>query len=284
MYNKLQIKIYTIERKLQHNINKINKCATEDGFKFSETKTKCIHFCNKQNLHKDPKLLIEGKNIPFVEQHKYLGMILNKKLNFILYINYIKKKCNKALQLLSVVAHKNWGGNKETLLKLYRTLIRFKIEYGCLIYQSARKSHMKILNPIYHTHLRLARGAFKTSSVESLYAESYDTPPKLRCYNLALKYYITLKVNPTNPAHNSTFRSKCKTLFQQKEKAIKTFGLRMKSIYQEANISIKKIHETFAFKTPPWNIMSPKTDPSLYQCYKEKTHLLTYQGKFQKIK
>ena len=147
-----------------------------------------------------------------------------------------------------------------------------------------KKIILKILNPIYHTSLRLARGVFKTSPVERLYAKSYETPPKLRCNNLALKYYTKLKADPTNPAHNSTLRSNCKTLFQQKEKAIKTFELGMESIYQEANIPITKIHETFAFKRPPWNILTPKTDLSLCQYYKEKTHLLTYQDKFQKIK
>ena len=38
--------IPTLERKLQH-INKISKWATENGLKFSKTKTKCIHFCNQ---------------------------------------------------------------------------------------------------------------------------------------------------------------------------------------------------------------------------------------------
>ena len=61
----------------------------------------------------------------------------------------------------------------------------------------------------------------------------------------------------------------------KKEKAIQTFRLRMESICQEANIPIIKIYETFAFKTPPWNIMTPKTDLSLSQYYKEKTHPLT---------
>ena len=127
-------------------------------------------------------------------------------------------------------------------------------------------------------------GAFKTSPVESLYAELYETPSKLRCYNLALRYYIKLKADPTNPAHNSTFRPKCKTLFQQKEKAIKIFGPRIESICQKANIPITKIHETFAFKTSPWNIMTQKKDLSLCQYYKEKTCPLTYQDKFQKIR
>ena len=58
----------------------------------------------------------------------------------------------------------------------------------------------------------------------------------------------------------------------------------MESIYQEANIPITKIHETFAFKILPWNIMTPKTNISLCQYHKEKIHSLTYQDKFQKIK
>ena len=106
------------------------------------------------------KITYWRENIPFIEQHKYLGMILEKKkFNFIPHINYIK---NNALQL-SHIAHTNWGADKETLLKLCRTLIRSKIEYGCFIYQSARKPYLKILNPIYHMGLRLILGTFKTS-------------------------------------------------------------------------------------------------------------------------
>ena len=103
---------------------------------FQKPKLKCIHFCNKLNLHKDPKSYIEERtpppqkknNIPFVE-HKYLGMILDqKKLNFMPH-NYIKYKCNKALRLLRAVVYTNWEADNETLLKLYETLMRSKIEY-----------------------------------------------------------------------------------------------------------------------------------------------------------
>lgn len=68
--------IHTIERKLQYCINKINSWATNNGFKISKTKTKCIHFCNKRN---DLNLKLEGENIPFVNQHKFLGIIFDKK-------------------------------------------------------------------------------------------------------------------------------------------------------------------------------------------------------------
>ena len=35
----------TIERHLQQNLNKIEDWATNDGFKFSKSKTQCVHFC-----------------------------------------------------------------------------------------------------------------------------------------------------------------------------------------------------------------------------------------------
>ena len=99
-------------------------------------------------------------------------------------------------------------------------------------------------------------------------------PLKLSCNNLALKYYVKQKADPTNLAHYCTFRRKCKTLFQQKEKAIKTFGLWMESIYLVAN----------TYNKNPWNIGFQNTSLEYNDLKNIKTHPLTYQDKFQKIK
>ena len=40
----------SIERQLQLCLNKVEKWADENGFKFSKTKTVCMHFCNKRKL------------------------------------------------------------------------------------------------------------------------------------------------------------------------------------------------------------------------------------------
>ena len=41
--------IHTIERKLQQGLKKISRWATVNGFRFSKTKTKCVHFCRQEN-------------------------------------------------------------------------------------------------------------------------------------------------------------------------------------------------------------------------------------------
>ena len=42
-----------------------------------------------------------------------------------------------------IIAHQTWGADQNTLLTLYRTLIRSKLDYGAIIYGSARKSYLK---------------------------------------------------------------------------------------------------------------------------------------------
>ena len=58
----------------------------------------------------------------------------------------------------------------------------------------------------------------------------------------------------------------------------------MEPIYKEAALPVTKIHKTTLFKTPPWKIITPKTDLSLCKRNKKATHPITFQEKFQKIK
>ena len=146
------------------------------------------------------KLSAICKNIfPVVDQYKFLGVIFDRKLSLIPHINYLKAKCHKALQLLRVVAHTDWGADKSTLLKLYKSLVRSKLDYGCFIYGSARKSYLRCLDSIHHLGLRLALGALRTSPVESLYVEANEAPLILRREKLALQYFTKLQSCPSNP-------------------------------------------------------------------------------------
>ena len=164
----------TIERQLQLNLNKIQKWSTENGFRFSKSKTVCMHFCHLRKAHNDPILTLDGTPIPVVEEKKILGVIFDRKLSFIPHIKQLKAKYQKALNLLRVVAHTNWGADRKLLLNLYRTIIRSKLDYGSIIYGSARKSYLEMLDPIHHQGLRLALGAFRTSRSESLLAEANE--------------------------------------------------------------------------------------------------------------
>ena len=89
-------------------LNEVEKWADENGFKFSKTKTVCMHFCNKRKFHPDPTLTIYNSQIPVVSQTKLLGVIFDGKLNFKAHIDYIHQKCGKAINLLKVFAIMDW--------------------------------------------------------------------------------------------------------------------------------------------------------------------------------
>ena len=167
-----------------------------------------MHFCLLRGLHNDPVLKLDCVEIPVVEQYSFLGIIFDRKLSFISHINYFEAKSHKPLQLLRVVAHTDWGAHKSTLLKLYRSLVRSKLDYGCFIYGSARKSYLRCLDSIHHLGLQLAFGVLRTSPVERLYVGANESPLSLRREKLALQYFTKLQSCPSNPAFECTINPK----------------------------------------------------------------------------
>ena len=62
----------TIERHLQQCINRIEDWALKNGFKFSKSKTQCVHFCQLRKIHDDPELYLYGYLIPVVDDFNFL--------------------------------------------------------------------------------------------------------------------------------------------------------------------------------------------------------------------
>ena len=67
----------------------------------------------------------------------FLDVIFDRKLSFIPRKKHLKEKCTKALNLLRIVSHPTWRADQQTLLHLYRSLIRSKLDYGCVVYGTA---------------------------------------------------------------------------------------------------------------------------------------------------
>ena len=69
--------------------------------------------------------------------------------------------CLKALDILEVVGHTDWGGvgaDRKTLLCLYRSLVRSTLDYGCIVYGAASTRILQKLDPIHHQGLQIAPG------------------------------------------------------------------------------------------------------------------------------
>ena len=67
---------------------------------------------------------------------------LGYKLTFESHIKYLKARCQKSLNILKVLSRREWGADKTSLLKLYGSLVRSKLDYCCIVYGSARHTRL----------------------------------------------------------------------------------------------------------------------------------------------
>ena len=125
-----------IEHLLQLCLIKLQQWATDNGFQFSKTKTVCVHIARK-------------------EVSIYIQSYICLKKGF------------EALNILNVIGNTEWGADRKVMLRLYRYLVRSKLDYGYIVYGSARKSYLQMLDPVHIQGLRLCLGGFRTSPVES---------------------------------------------------------------------------------------------------------------------
>jgi len=149
------------------------------------------------------------------------------KLTFLPHIRYLKQKCVKASNVLRVVAHTYWGADQHTMLHLYRSLVRFKLDYGSVVYGSTRESYLRMLDPIQNHALRLCLGAVRTSPASSMCIQANEPPLYIRRRMLSIQYSLRIGSSPSNLAYNTVFSPKLKAFFSSKPNQIPTLGIRI---------------------------------------------------------
>ena len=136
----------TIEIHLQQAVKAIQEWATRNGFKFAAQKCKVIHFTAPQSrVHRPPAIRIGNTFLPVEESTKFLGLWWDSRLSFKEHISVLKTQCRETLNLIWVVAHLKWGGDRDTLLMLYRAIVRSKLDYGCIVYGTASNTNLRQL-------------------------------------------------------------------------------------------------------------------------------------------
>ena len=184
--------------------------------------------------------------------------IFDRKLSFIPHIKHLKEKCTKALNLLRVVSHTTWGADQQTLLHLYRSLIRSKLDYGCVVYGSARSSYLRILDPVQNHALRLCLGAYRT-------------------------YCLKLSATSQNPAYSAVFAGKFKSFFDNKPNQIPTLGIRVQPDLQAIGFEQRNTLQCSIPATSPWLFSRPCVNFDLHRFYKDDTAPDIYRSMFYEM-
>ena len=167
-----------------------------------QVQSRTLH-CTPVSGSETPILRIGNTLLPVEESTKFLGLWWDSHLSFKKHISVLKTQCKEALNIVRVVAHLKWGGDRDTLLMLYRAVVRSKLDYGCIVYGTASNTNLRQLDRIHNSGLRLALGAFCTSPVFSLYTEANKAPLEEGRLKLSMHYYVKTRACIDNPAHHA---------------------------------------------------------------------------------
>ena len=245
--------IIAIERKLQMAIDKIFNWTLQTGFKLSKEKTVAVHFHRKRGLQQEPQLKIGNHAIPFQNKAKFLSMIFDQRLYWRDHVEYLRGKCTKSLNLLKCLSHTDWGSDRLSLMRIYRATTRSQLDYGSQIYASATQHILKKLNSIHNLAIRLSTGAFRSSPVLSLMAESGDMSLADRRDQLCNQQYTRQHRLPDSPSTQTTIDNNHAENFID-SKHSKPFGIHTRDIMRKLNYSCFPIIPATPSYEPPWKL------------------------------
>ena len=231
--------------------------------RFSTTKTVAVHFCRRRCS--DPQLGIRlcSETIPTQPVAKFLGVLLDRRLKYQEHFRSLRDRCFKSLDILKCVARTSYGADRSTLLLLYRSMIRSKLDYACFVYDSASESSKRSLDTVHHAALRVATGAFRTSPSISLLAEAHELPLSLRRQMLGMRYALKLRQFPTHPTYPYVFSRGMLSIFDGRVERSAPFCSRMRDLLGKCGLPLSGVRRANVGPDPPWKQTRPQTDLSL---------------------
>ena len=151
----------------------------KNGLNLSPDKTVVCNF--SRSRRQDPNTIeIGGITLPQKSTIKYLGVMLDKKLNWKDQILYVTKRTENGLNIIRAFSHKKWGADPSICLLFYKAFIRSILDYSSVFYGSAAQTHLKKLEIIKNKCLRQSVGFLKSTPISVMEAETGEPPLELR--------------------------------------------------------------------------------------------------------
>jgi hypothetical protein len=137
------------------------------NIKINEGKTQAIYFSRRR---RDPAhhLQLNGRNIPFVNSAKYLGVIFDRRMTWRLHIEWTTAKAlGTYIRTYSLFKSKRWSANIKLIL--YRALIRSIMTYACPTWEFAADTHLLELQGLQNRVLRAVGDLDRRTPVRDLH-------------------------------------------------------------------------------------------------------------------
>jgi ribonuclease HI len=181
--------IKKMQKMMQNALNGISKYFSDLGLTLSGSKSESVLFSRKSS-EIAPPLFIEGRCMPSSKQFKYLGIIFDRGLTWNAHVGYIQKKCKTRINFMKSITGTSWGAHPDSMLILYKSLVRSVLEYGSFCFAEMAETHALKLKRIQWRGLRIALGLMQSTHTDTVEMLCGVVPLDLRFSYLNSKFLI----------------------------------------------------------------------------------------------
>jgi len=276
------VDLNVIKNTIQIALDKLHTWTRRNGFKFSSSKTKVVHFTKETRMRELPELKLGQENLSYSTSAKFLGITYDSKLTWQPHLKNLKINCQKLLGIMKMLTSQKFGATQSCLMKIYRMYVRAKLDYGSIVYSSACTSELNKLDVVCNDALRIATGAFKSSPLESLYVLADEMRPQERREYLSMRYYLKIKAALRNPTNDCiTYRNE--TYLRNNQQS--PFIVRITDIKMKYNLPQFTIKNDFSYsfqecKIPKYALHNPIINKKIAEHPKETTSPALYKNLF----
>ena len=136
---------------LNTELIKICDWTVANRLTINNSKTELLLFSKRRTTHNNEQIILNGQFVNYVDHAKFLGIIVDNKLNFKNHINYITGKVAKHAGILYRIKH---SLPQKTRLTYYNSFILPYLNYNILHWGGTNVTH---LNPLIIIQKRIVR-------------------------------------------------------------------------------------------------------------------------------
>jgi hypothetical protein len=123
---------HTVREIMQEALNVVVNWAVKEGLNISPHKTAIVLFTNRKKTEGLGPLILHGKELTKLDEAKYLGVILDSKLNWNQHLQKTISKAQTTFSLIRRICDKKLGLRPSMVHWVYTRVIRPSIFHGAL--------------------------------------------------------------------------------------------------------------------------------------------------------
>lgn len=178
------------ENEIKSGIISVEKYMSHNGLSISYPKSEAVIFTRKRRPNISPNITVNEYSIPLNNKVRFLGLILEQKLNWSNHIELVTTKISKYINILKSVCNKHWGMDPQTALTFYRATVRSTLDFGAIFYVNSAQLKLAKVHTAQSKAIRIAMGYLNSTPIDNMLQESREKSMKNRAHLLIDRFVL----------------------------------------------------------------------------------------------